>query len=106
MRAEVSVTAHDQGKIKIYRQSSDTLLGGFRKGGYETHMQTPLFQRGLDEREGLIRERRGAILCSESLPWRCHRRFIARALAARGWRVLHIIDAAHVVESKGISVHA
>ena len=25
-------------------------------------------------------------------PWRCHRRFIARALEGRGWRVIHLLD--------------
>jgi uncharacterized protein (DUF488 family) len=31
-------------------------------------------------------------MCAERLPQQCHRRFIAAALEARGWRVLHLIE--------------
>jgi uncharacterized protein (DUF488 family) len=33
-----------------------------------------------------------AFVCAERLPWKCHRRHIAQALAARGWDVRHIIE--------------
>jgi len=32
------------------------------------------------------------ILCSERLPWRCHRKIIADWLVLRGFRVIHVID--------------
>jgi uncharacterized protein (DUF488 family) len=67
-------------------------LGGYRTGGYEAYMATPLFRQGLDEAEALLSQRCGVLLCSERFPWRCHRRFIARALVARGWRIIHLID--------------
>jgi hypothetical protein len=31
-----------------------------------------------------------AIMCAEAVWWRCHRRLIADALVARGWRVEHL----------------
>jgi len=34
-----------------------------------------------------------AIMCAESVPWRCHRSLIADALAARGVPVRHIMSA-------------
>jgi len=68
-------------------------LGGYRKGGYEAHMRTPEFMEGLEELERLASGAPTAFICAELLPWRCHRRFIAGALQARGWRVIHIIDA-------------
>ena len=71
-------------------------LGGYRKGGYEAHMQTPAFERGLSELERLASEMPAAIVCAEALPWRCHRRFIAGALEQRGWEVVHVIDASRV----------
>jgi hypothetical protein len=46
--------------------------------------------------EGLIawaREQPTAVLCAESLWWRCHRRLIADQLVARGGCVLHILNA-------------
>lgn len=71
-------------------------LGGYRTGGYEAHMATAAFREGLEALEGLARAAPTAVVCSERLPWRCHRRFIARALAARGWRVVHIIEPGRV----------
>ncbi|HEY8487346.1 MAG TPA: DUF488 domain-containing protein [Limnochordales bacterium] len=76
-------------------------LGGFRPGGYEAWMKTARFQEGLAELARLARqeqERGGlvAFLCSERLPWRCHRRFIARALAEEGFEVVHLMDGGRV----------
>ncbi len=58
---------------------------------YADYMQSPEFQAALAELTELAARRRTAILCAEALPWRCHRRLIADALLARGWRVLDII---------------
>ncbi|RJP32516.1 MAG: DUF488 domain-containing protein [Actinobacteria bacterium] len=67
-------------------------LGGYRKAGYEAHMKTADFERGLEALEGLALRSRTAVVCAEALPWRCHRRHIAQALEERGWNVVHIID--------------
>jgi uncharacterized protein (DUF488 family) len=68
-------------------------LGGYRKGGYESHMDTPGFLKGLEELEAIASAAPTAFICAELLPWKCHRRFIAGALQTRGWKVVHIIDA-------------
>lgn len=65
-------------------------LGGFREGGYESHMLTEGFQRGLEELEELARRSPTVFFCAERHPRRCHRRFISRALEERGWKVLHL----------------
>lgn len=67
-------------------------LGGYRKGGYERHMETPIYEEGLKaiEREASLRLL--SIICAERLPWRCHRRFIGTSLMEKGWKVIHIID--------------
>ena len=70
-------------------------LGGYRAGGYERHMETEAFGRGLVRLEELARAHTVAIMCAERLPWRCHRRFIADRLVARGWNVVHVIDVRH-----------
>ncbi len=67
-------------------------LGGYRSGGYTAYMETEAFRAGLEKLEALAREKPTAVTCSERLPWRCHRRFIGRALADRGWHVRHVID--------------
>ena len=58
---------------------------------YADHMRSEEFQAALGELEALARTRRTAIMCSEAVPWRCHRRLIADALIVRGWAVEDII---------------
>ncbi|MBC7288551.1 MAG: DUF488 domain-containing protein [Armatimonadetes bacterium] len=67
-------------------------LGGYRPGGYEEWMKTREFQRGLSFLETVASRRTTAIMCAEKLFFRCHRRFIADALTAHGWEVIHIVD--------------
>lgn len=67
-------------------------LGSYRPGGYESHMLTVEFKRGMEQLERIASEKPTAIMCAERLPWKCHRRFIAFELMERGWRVVHIID--------------
>lgn len=64
---------------------------GFR--GYADYMQTDAFARALDELIQLARDKPTAIMCAESLPWRCHRSLIADALTVRGVAVYHILSA-------------
>lgn len=58
--------------------------------GYADHMRTPGFQAALAELEAAAQEQPTAIMCAEAVWWRCHRRLIADALVARGWRVEHL----------------
>ena len=62
--------------------------------GFADYMQTPEFAAALDQLIGISRARRTAIMCSEAVPWRCHRSLIADALAVRGIAVEHIMPAA------------
>jgi uncharacterized protein (DUF488 family) len=69
-------------------EESPWRVEGFR--GYAEYMETPPFEAGLERLEALARERRAAVMCAEGSWRRCHRRLIADALLARGWRVIHI----------------
>jgi uncharacterized protein (DUF488 family) len=59
-------------------------------------MSTPTFREGLEELEAMGEKAEGgggggvAIMCSETLWWRCHRRMVADALVVRGWDVRHL----------------
>jgi uncharacterized protein (DUF488 family) len=67
---------------------------GFR--GYADHMETEEFRTARDR---LIEGSRGsptAVMCAESLWWRCHRRMLADTLTASGCRVLHIMEGGRV----------
>jgi uncharacterized protein (DUF488 family) len=67
-------------------------LGGFRKGGYAAYVTTEEFLKGVGVIESLAEDAVSAIICSEKLPWKCHRKWISRELQQRGWSVEHIID--------------
>ena len=54
------------------------------------------FRAGLAELRELGNEYRCAIVCAETLWWRCHRRIIADYLIAAGDMVFHILGPGHV----------
>lgn len=67
--------------------------GGWRElafQGYADHMRSPEFQSALAELETAAKASPTAVMCAEAVWWRCHRRLIADALVARGWRVEHL----------------
>jgi uncharacterized protein (DUF488 family) len=84
-------------------------LGGFRKSrpdspnvalrlpafrGYADYMQTPAFGAALDALLKEAAQRPTAIMCSETLWWRCHRRLIADALV-----LLHGVEVEHLMHA-------
>jgi uncharacterized protein (DUF488 family) len=86
-----------------YRWERD--LGGFRRPapdsanlalrhesfrGYADHMSAPEFEAALDRVVAGAAARRIAVMCSESLWWRCHRRLLADALVL--WRHCEVSD--------------
>lgn len=58
---------------------------------YADHAATPEFRAGLDEVLRLAEKGRPALMCSEAVPWRCHRRLITDALLVAGAPVRHIV---------------
>src|SRR5690606_16226691 len=58
---------------------------------YADYALSQEFQTGLDRLIEQGRKRRCAIMCSEAVWWRCHRRLIADHLIARGETVFHIM---------------
>lgn len=58
--------------------------------GYADYAMTPEFADGLRELVGQAGGARTAIMCSEALWWRCHRRLVADRLTIGGVRVQHI----------------
>jgi uncharacterized protein (DUF488 family) len=76
------------------------LLGGFRNGGYQEHVHTPEFEKGIEKLKEIALKRRTAFVCAERFPWRCHRKFIASRLARDGWRMIHILDEENTWEPK------
>ncbi|MDQ4149123.1 MAG: DUF488 domain-containing protein [Actinomycetota bacterium] len=57
---------------------------------YAAHMDTAKFRDALSRLIELSDDHRVAIMCAETLWWRCHRRLIADALLAEGCEVMHL----------------
>ena len=79
------------------------LLGGFRSGGYEEYMKTREYLEGIRRLIEIIEETRDgfiAIMCSERLWFKCHRRFIADTLTEMGYNVVHIVERNKVYQHK------
>ena len=59
---------------------------------YAAHTRTPEFEEGLDELLADAVNARTAVMCSESVWWRCHRRLVADvAVLLHGVRVTHLM---------------
>ena len=58
---------------------------------YADHALSDGFAEGLDELLDAGAERRTAVMCSEAVWWRCHRRIIADYLIMRGREVFHLM---------------
>lgn len=58
---------------------------------YADYALSPSFQSGLMQLVELGRTRRCAIMCSEAVWWRCHRRIVTDYLMARGETVFHLM---------------
>jgi uncharacterized protein (DUF488 family) len=74
----------------------DSINTGWRNlsfRGYADYMQTPEFEANIEDLLGEAARRRTAVMCAESVPWRCHRSLIADAATVRGVPVRHIMSA-------------
>lgn len=59
---------------------------------YADHMQSAVWREAVQEVLDEARDRRVAVMCAESVWWRCHRRFIADAAT-----LLHDVDVGHLM---------
>jgi uncharacterized protein (DUF488 family) len=79
----------------LRRAHKDSPNTGFRNGGfrgYADYMRTEPFAQALAELIAFSGQWRVAIMCAESVPWRCHRSLVADALTVRGVPVVHILS--------------
>lgn len=67
---------------------------------YADYALSKPFHTGLEHLIATGREHRCAVMCSEAVWWRCHRRIISDYLIAHGETVLHILGPGHVEEAR------
>ena len=76
--------------------NADSPNGGWRNlsfRGYADYAMGEAFADGLAQLRGLAAVQRTAMMCSEALWWRCHRRLVADRLLVAGDTVCHISSA-------------
>ena len=79
----------------LRKARKDSINNGWRNAsfrGYADYMQTEEFQCALEQLMAYGTGTRTAIMCAETVPWRCHRSLIADALVMHGWEVRHIMS--------------
>lgn len=59
--------------------------------GYADHMDSEEFRAAARDLEDRAHSQNIAVMCAETLWWKCHRRLIADALHAQGNEVIHLI---------------
>ncbi len=87
--------AHMPGLGGLRHARKDSLNTGWKNlsfRGYADYMLTGEFVENLRKLAELDPGCRTAIMCAESVPWRCHRSLIADALTIRGIAVNHIMS--------------
>jgi len=65
------------GRRSVPPDSPDTALRNAAFRGYAAHMRSPDFRSAVDVLLDEAAQRRVAVMCSESVWWRCHRRLVA-----------------------------
>jgi len=78
------------GRRSVRADSPHVALRNDAFRGYADHMDTDPFRVALERL--LADERRCAVMCAETLWWRCHRRLIADAAVLAGVTVVHLLD--------------
>lgn len=73
-------------------------VGGFR--GYADHMRTDGFRKAVERLLDRARRLPTAVMCAESMWWRCHRSFLADAVV-----LVYGVEVAHIMPDGTLRVH-
>ena len=86
------------GRRKASPESPNTGLRNDQFRAYADHMATAEFQAGVAALLAEAGTRRLAVMCAESVWWRCHRRLLADHLClVEGWDVEHLMHDGRLV---------
>ncbi len=67
---------------------------------YADYALSDEYRAGLAQLQDVSRDRRTAIMCAESVWWRCHRRIVADYLLSEGREVFHLMGDSRVDPAK------
>ena len=80
------------GRRTVSNASRHVALHNASFRAFADYMDGDEFRAALSGLEEAARERSIAIMCAETVWWRCHRRHIADALVLDGFEVVHLMD--------------
>ncbi|WP_313468342.1 DUF488 domain-containing protein [Carnobacterium sp.] len=89
------------GRRKKNREIDATLVDGWRNTSfrnYAAYSLTEEYEKGISELMAIGNEERVCYMCSESVPWRCHRLIVSNTLASKGLKVHHIMTEKKTIE--------
>jgi uncharacterized protein (DUF488 family) len=76
---------------------------GWRNASFRNYADYTLsdaYEAGIDRLAMMAQTSRVTFMCSEALPWRCHRSLIANTFVARDWAVHHIMSVGKIIEHR------
>lgn len=85
-----------RGKSKAVAPAVNAFWENASFHNYADYALSPEFRAGLERLLGLADEQRVAIMCSEAVWWRCHRRIVADYLLGAGREVLHLMGTGRI----------
>lgn len=88
------------GRRRVPPDSPDGAIRNAAFRGYAAHMRTPAFADALHGVLSGARQARSAVMCAESLWWRCHRRMVADAAL-----LLHGVEVEHLLHDGRLAAH-
>lgn len=91
------------GKRRKQRTIPPEVNSGWRNTSFHNYADYGLsdeFEAGLKRLQDMAGGIRLAFMCSEAVPWRCHRLLVSNALVHRGVPVQHIISISHAEQHR------
>lgn len=89
------------GRRNKNKEIDPALVSGWQKApfrNYAAYSLTNEYEEGIDKLISIAEKHRVCYMCSEAVPWRCHRLIISNTLVHRGINVYHVMT-----ESKTIT---
>lgn len=88
------------GRRRKNKEIDESLVAGWKNvafRNYAAYSLTDAYETGIDRLIKLSQESNVCYMCSEAVPWRCHRLIISNTLVLKGLQVYHIISETSLV---------
>lgn len=83
------------GRRKNNKEIDETLVNGWNQIAFKNYAGYSLsseYQEGIKELMDLAKRQKVCYMCSEAVPWRCHRLIVSNTLVIKGFEVFHIMS--------------